>query len=252
MSDPELTPAQADAVRRALRAARHDAPVPDDVAARLDARLAELVDERSPADSTTTLAPAGATVVAFRRRRWPAVLAAAAAVTAVGLAGTQLLDRTGQGDSLTSAESADDAAGREDAAEHPSAADGVTPELGTRSDAFTPLTALTDADLDRLSDEGYRRVRFVTADTAATLTDRRAEQKSLDRDTSSPELLDGPAAAAVGGSLCGADLPEDLAPAATLYRARHDGDPVILVVLPGPEVSAYPCGGGDPTVVPLD
>ena len=40
LSDPELTPAQERRVRRLLADARHDEPVPDDVAARLDARAA--------------------------------------------------------------------------------------------------------------------------------------------------------------------------------------------------------------------
>lgn len=244
MSEPELTPVQTDAVRRSLRAACHDAPVPDEVAARLDDRLAELVAERTTPVETTVV-----TLRRRRRRRWPAVLAAAAAVTAVGLAGTQLVDRGGQGDALSTAESTDDRA-RKDAADRVSPTDGYDSDLGVRGESLAPLTVLTAGDLDQLAGEGYRRVRLLATDTAA-LADQRAAQKNLSTNTSSPEIFDAPATAAYR-SVCGADLPADLAPGAVLYRARHEGDPVVLLVAPGPEVSAYPCGGGDPTVVPLD
>lgn len=256
MSD--LTPQQSEAVRRALRAARHDAPVPDEVAARLDDRLAELVAERSSSvepspvvDPAPKVEPVETTVIPLRRRRWPAVLAAAAAVTAVGLAGTQLIERGEQADSLTSAESASDddvppapGAGA-DAYDSADGLNGLRSDLGTTS---TLVPALTAADLDRLTEEGYRRVRSLPLrDENSTLADQRSQSpKELNRGTA-PHL-----AKATGAGTCGAAVPSDLLDETTLYRARHEGRRVVLVVLPGPEVAAYPCGGGEPTVVPLD
>lgn len=257
MSD--LTPQQTEAVRRALRAARHDAPVPDEVAARLDDRLAALGAERASAaerssvvEPSPVVEPVEATVVALHRRRWPALLAAAAAVTAIGLVGTQFVGLGGQNDAMT-AESAGSAADSDDALPPVAGAethsydtpDGLRSDLGTTS---TLVPALTGADLDRLSEEGYRRVRALPLlEGNSTLLDQRSQSpKELNRDTA-PHL-----AKATGAGTCGADVPADLLDETALYRARHDGRRVVLVVLPGPEVTAYPCGGGEPTVVPLE
>jgi hypothetical protein len=81
-----LTPAQSEAVRRLLAAARHDEGIPDDVAARLDAAIADLSAGRTgevpsaPDTDGAALAP----VIPLHRRRWPQVLVAAAAVTLFG------------------------------------------------------------------------------------------------------------------------------------------------------------------------
>lgn len=74
-----------DDLRRLLREARHDAPVPDDVAARLDRVLAGLGDE-APNES----ARAVDLDARRRRRRVSTLLVAAAAVVAVGLGLGQL------------------------------------------------------------------------------------------------------------------------------------------------------------------
>ena len=78
MPDPDLTPPE-EQVRRLLADARHDEPMPDDVADRLDRVLADLQDE-----SRRTPAPID---LAARRRRRIArnVLVAAAAVVVVGV-----------------------------------------------------------------------------------------------------------------------------------------------------------------------
>lgn len=90
MSDPELTPAE-EQVRRLLADARHDQPVPDDVAVRLDRVLAELQDE----DRRT---PAPVDLAARRRRRLARnLLVAAAAVVVVGV-GIRAVDLGVQGD----------------------------------------------------------------------------------------------------------------------------------------------------------
>lgn len=142
---PDLTPAQERAVRDLLARARHDEPVPDDVAARLDETLAGLVAERG-ADTVAehgadTSAERGATVTPLpRRRRLVAIgLAAAAAVVVGGVALPQVLPqgedastgRAGSADGGARADrGADPGTAREGASGPPQAATG-TPGLAT-------------------------------------------------------------------------------------------------------------------------
>jgi hypothetical protein len=104
--EPEATPAQQEAVRRLLAEARHDGPVPPDVAARLDATLAGLAAE-GPQAVDPPAPPPGAPVVdlaARRRRRAVGLLGAAAAVVVLGVAAGQLVGTTtGGGDDSSSA-----------------------------------------------------------------------------------------------------------------------------------------------------
>ena len=81
MSERELTPAQAEEVRRRLADARHTDPMPEDVAARMDAVLAGLSRERvdghgssevprpAEVESPAREAPATGDELAARRRR---------------------------------------------------------------------------------------------------------------------------------------------------------------------------------------
>jgi hypothetical protein len=84
-----VTPEQEEQVRRALASAPPAGSLPPEVAARLEATLAGLVAERSadPGSVAPVEAPAGtAPVVPLeerRRRRWPRLLVAAAAVSVV-------------------------------------------------------------------------------------------------------------------------------------------------------------------------
>ena len=77
-NDPSNDPAQ-ERVRRLLAEARHEAPVPDEVAARLDATLAGLVADRRR-ENVVDLEAARR-----RRRRWTTGLVAAAAVVVLGI-----------------------------------------------------------------------------------------------------------------------------------------------------------------------
>ena len=100
----ELTPDETEAVRRLLAEARHDEPLPADLAARLDEVLAGLVAGREEAEE-----PAPATVVPLRRRRWPQVLVAAAAVTVLGYAtATAVLNNGTSGDAGSTGETTSD------------------------------------------------------------------------------------------------------------------------------------------------
>jgi hypothetical protein len=240
MSD-DLTPQQTDAVRRALRAARHDAPLPDDVASRLDATLAGLVAERASADDPD-LAP----VVPLRRRRWPALLAAAAAVTAIGLAGTQLVDRGGASDSLSTADKAE------------SAGSAAPPESSTMATLGSEALGLTQAQVNLLADAGYTGVDPVglpasaycaSCDTAADslkqLPRTQRDEKRTDQDLY---------AAAPLATDCRASLPPTIGDAPA-HLAMHDGERVLLVVLhdsEGTVARAWPCDGTPPVTIRLD
>jgi hypothetical protein len=107
-TDPQLGPEQEAEVRRLLAGARHDEPVPHEVAARLDRVLADLVGE--PAREATVVR------LAHRRRRVATMLLAAAAVVVGGFGVGQLLDGVGGSDSGESATSAEDAPADEESA----------------------------------------------------------------------------------------------------------------------------------------
>lgn len=153
----ELSPEQEADVRRLLAQARHDEPVPDDVAARLDDVLAGLVadegvDDLEVFESDSGSNPAPVTDLAaarHRRRKAGRLLLAAAAVVVAGVAVGQNLDGVQSGD----AESAD-AGGDAPAAEprdtverQPTEADG---EAGGTSGDDEPTSASASSLLDGL------------------------------------------------------------------------------------------------------
>jgi hypothetical protein len=139
VSDPDLTPSE-EQVRRLLADARHDEPMPDDVADRLDRVLADLQGE-----SRSTPAPID---LAARRRRRLArnVLVAAAAVVVLGV-GVSRIDLSGQdadgGSADSGAASAPDSAAREE-----DSGGGDTAQESERLVRGRPLV-LSSADFDR-------------------------------------------------------------------------------------------------------
>jgi hypothetical protein len=161
VSDPDLTPEQEERVRRLLAEARHDEPVPDDVAARLDRVLAGLAQE--PADAEPTV-PVVDLAARRRRRNAAALLAGAAAVIVGGFAVAQVIhldsdDMSGAGSdagsSLTSQRGtadSDASGGGQAAAPDPSAAAASEPlELsgGSLASDLTrqlPKRAFADAE----------------------------------------------------------------------------------------------------------
>lgn len=251
----DLTQAQTDAVRRALRAARHDGPLPAEVAARLDATLAGLVADRASGEAAVAAAavapadePAGAARVVPLRRRWPALLAAAAAVIAIGLAGTQLMDRSAH-DSATHP-AADSAGKASSLAEGPedTSAEALDRDLSTLEAPAAPVQ-LTAAQRAALADAGYHNIELAPTLAAGYSDGYRSAAKALrsDRPERTPED-DGRAVPVC--ALSDRNVPAGVEP--TYYEARRDAERVVLVVLPGPEVTAYPCDGGKPTPLPLD
>lgn len=150
-----------EAVRRLLAEARHDAPVPPDVAARLDATLAGLVAERSGSVPTGAAEPGAAQTAPVvdlaarrRRRRLTAFVTAAAAVVVVGTGVGQVLPTGPSGDDSVSAstdrsatstpEPEKDEAGGTARQKPPSHDDGPT-QLSARD---TPVPALSAASSD--------------------------------------------------------------------------------------------------------
>lgn len=178
-------PHDEESIRRALAEARHDAPVPDDVAARLDETLADLVAQRAalPPDSpqeaaqdTSTgrpEAPGTPGVVPLRRRRrWlPALAAAGIAVVALASAPAWLPELSGGAadDARSTAGSASDGAGT---AESYSSGD-----TKREAEAVRPPSGPTDLTVDgvRLRD----RVRALLAEGGPHATSRCARDAGL-------------------------------------------------------------------------
>jgi hypothetical protein len=102
--DPE-----AEAVRRLLAEARHSEPMPADVAARMDAVLADLssaADDPAPAVPEQT--PGVVSLAGHRRRRAAGLLVAAAAIVVGGVTVAQHLPSRGSGSQGASAASGQD------------------------------------------------------------------------------------------------------------------------------------------------
>lgn len=141
MTSDELDP-QEETVRRLLAEAGKDpGTVPDDVVARLDDTLAGLVAERadgaepSPAAATAPTAVSG--LAERRRRRWPRVLVAAAAVSVISIGAANLFSG-GEADLST----AGDAGG----AALESAPEDSTRESPGDGQAAAPQEALPNSD----------------------------------------------------------------------------------------------------------
>lgn len=106
-------------LRRLLADARHEAPVPDDVSARLDEVLGRL---ESGEDVSSGISGTGVLeLAAARRRRVASMLVAAAAVVVVGIGLGQVIDLegSGSGEDTSSSEAGAGVAGSSDRAEAP-------------------------------------------------------------------------------------------------------------------------------------
>lgn len=184
----ELSPEQEAAVRRLLAQARHDGPVPDDVAARLDEALARLVadegaDDLEVFDDATVPPVADLAGVRQRRRTAGRLLLAAAAVVVGGVAvgqvvGDSSMDAGSGADVAESAADAprdgggDDAGGDASGEQH---GGGVTsePESAPEADALPAPTGAqmlldqVDAPVSLTSDGFAADVRRQLGRTAA-------------------------------------------------------------------------------------
>lgn len=236
--DPtDLTPAQSESVRRALAAARHDGPVPDEVVSRLDARLMELHAERTAGGGATYAAVVPAADRFRRRNRWTTALVAAAAVTAVGLGSTQLLGRGSDDRTPSSA----------DAARESSVA-GASSAPPMAADTLGLSVALTPEQQATLASAGY-----------TNLAQEMANLKRLDanayNDLDSAPAHDNASTMAKAMQPCDGVPRDQLPPGAPTYTAERGGQLYLLAIttdVEGPVAKAWPCAGGTPVTIRLD
>lgn len=237
---PELTPAQDAEVRRLLGALPPAGPMPDDVAARLDARLDALVAERALASDR----PTGTDELAARRRRRRRLrtgLVAAASVAVLGVGIGIVADDLGgvtggaASDSAVTAESQDARQGEPGAP--------VESDAGGGADAGARLLATTRQDLTRQT-LGLDVARI--ADQAPRSGGRvQSDEAQPNRDT------DGPTTFSAGGAAANALAPcavPALEPAAQVAPVRLDGERATLVLHPARdgarEAEVYACDDG--------
>ncbi len=235
----DLDPTQSEAVRRALAAARHDGPIPAEVAARLDATLADLVAGQSapvdPVDAVAAaamVAPEGARVLPFWRRRVPVILAAAATVVAAAVVAPQLINDS----SLHSATSAGDSA-RSDNGDESYVAESPSSDNLLDSPAYEqPMKrALGAAGVTLLHDATLTRELSGLVQDDASNGASKVDRNQLDSKSVAPY-----AASAV--MRCG---PVELPEGARIFRARYHHHRAIVVALPVVEgstrVAVYDC-----------
>lgn len=238
-----MTPEQEEQVRRALAAAPPAEGLPADVAARLDATLADLVAERATGKDD----PKPGAVPSLedrRRRRWPGVLVAAAAVSVlaygvgttlggVGLSGGDAESTAARDQTFSGADAgADDSGGGSEAAPEDAPTglvtdrDGVDVQ-GSRAYADKLLVAGTVRLRTETLDEDVRRL--VRGGVADARTPSPRESRSL------------------AGFLDSCEQP-DLSRGDRLAAVRLDGRRATLVVrkaVGGTRVAQiYSCGDG--------
>jgi len=183
----ELSPEQEADVRRLLAQARHDEPVPADVAARLDEALAGLVADEGVDDlevfdseSAPVTDLAG---VRHRRRKAGRLLLAAAAVVVAGVAVGQNLGSTGAGD----ADSAD--GGGDSLAEAPGGAvDRAQEEAGGASEDSPDEGAQPSAPTDGLPDQLRAPIPLTSENFAADVARELARTPELRLEVSTQNL----------------------------------------------------------------
>jgi hypothetical protein len=150
--EPRSTPPPDDAaVRRLLASARHDEPVPADVAARLDSVLARLEAGESVAGPRGSRAKV-VELTAQRRRRVASLLVAAAAVVVLGVGLGQVVDGFGSAGSRSATDAAGDAAMEGEAADTGAGAD--RDELAAEAAPETMAEDGAEAGADALSAYG--------------------------------------------------------------------------------------------------
>ena len=212
MTDDDLTPEQQE-VRRLLADARHDEPMPEPVVARLDRVLAGLAEE--------PVREAPVTDLATRRRRATSLLVAAAAVIAVGVGVSQVVD-TGTS-SQDSQSSADRRAEEAPAAE---ADPGTAMEEREPADDGAGEEGGAPAPNDAQQDTGRSAQDFVTLSRETYSLDvsaLRAQRGALDELSGAYKSdLDAYAAA---GATCLSDTWGE----GTFVPVRYDGEPAVLV-----------------------
>ncbi|MQW77053.1 hypothetical protein GHK92_14315 [Nocardioides sp. dk4132] len=235
-------------VRRLLREARHDEPVPDDVATRLERVLAQLAAD-DPAD-----VPDPDEVAARRRRRAGGLLVAAAAVVVAGVAIGQVVDPGDSASSDSDATSAQDTSADE-ATSAPS--EGAVRSTLPRRQAPSPTGDPVEVQADHFTRDARALLRATEGKAAysagsggagAADSDDRVE-RYRDR-APAPHAQSGPtdelSAAARGNAWFSCD-PAPWGPG-RLVAVRYDGEPAVVAVRPAAGdtrvVEVLQCGTG--------
>lgn len=232
----DLTPEEEAELSRLLADAGGPVPTPPEVVARLDDVLAGLVEERAadPIDSSDPTVPAVRAVpggpvsldAERRRRRWPKVLLAAAAVAAGGyglgaaLTGTTM---SGDGDSALSADESAAGGSTSGGSDAGGAEDGQAMESAPGGGAAGRLLTEAPANASALRG-GAPRIRSdrLAEDVVRVLGE--AEDEVAGDDATNPEdtLLRGATAC----------IPSRLGPRDTWYLVRYDARRAALVTTP--------------------
>jgi hypothetical protein len=219
-------------VRRLLAEARHDEPVPADVAARLDDALADLSrDSRAPADE-----PVAAVIdLAARRRRRnaSALLAGAAAVIVAGFAIGQGIDVSGDGDNA--ATTGDSSVARDDAG---GAAESQTDGLANPAPTSGPTKPeVAKGKPVHLTSGHLRRdivMQMSVLDADQSLTSGHLAESYGSASVDCPTLSGSASTPGIG----------------TLFPAYYDGNPAVLVLGPVSngtrEAQVLSCTTGEP------
>lgn len=233
MSDErDLTPEQEARVARLLADARHDEPIPDDVAARLDRVLAGMAGERIAGPSSTP-APV-VDLAARRRRRTMSLLAAAAAVVVAGVGFGQLVGPQDGDDSA-------DGGGTSQVGDPPglTSDDEAAPE---RAESMSP------AELEALGEPAR-----ITEKSFAVQVRKLQDRPGVRSYASDDAMMDG-------SELTGVDFPCGPAEygAGKLIAVHYNGHPAVLAYRPPSGetqvVELLQCGSGDAirsTTLPL-
>jgi hypothetical protein len=207
---PELTPEQEAEVRRLLAEARHDEPIPVEVADRLDGVLAGLGRDEP---GSPGMAPVIDLAARRRRRNAAALLAGAAAVVVAGFA-------IGQGIGTSSGE--DTSAGAGSAADRSLSASGQAKEDSTRGvvPSTPPPGALESVPTPAAGGPLRLSSRHLARDVTAQLPDLGADAVSGQQ--YSDLVVPG----------CAVPLTRGKFGLGALFPALYDGTPAVLAVRP--------------------
>jgi|1186.fasta_scaffold08179_3 hypothetical protein len=208
---PELTPGQESEVRRLLADARHDEPIPADVAERLDRVLSGL-DRDDP--GSPGAAPVIDLAARRRRRNAAAVLAGAAAVIVAGFAVGQVIDVGSGSSGDTAASSSDTGADRSKAADQSGGGVGLHDQSAEPSGAV-PSAASTPTLL-RLSSTHLERDL----------------SRQLDQPRPGSSAVRSPSAESYGALGCASPAPASEFGPGELFPALFDDQPAVVVLRP--------------------
>lgn len=219
-------------VRRLLRQARHDEPLPPDVAARLDDVLADLVAERSTSGEAATVTPIAS---ARRRRRTASLVLAAAAVVVAGVGIGQVIS---SGSGPGSGSDSHDAVVAQDREQEPR-------ETSVEGDT-APAPSATERDA--LGDDSNPYDSSAPPHNSAAPGLPEVSSSTLADDLLAARLQVSPGASLLKDRMAGCAVPE--AGGGTWLSVLLDGEPALVVFrAPGgghQRADVYPCGSDEP------